>query len=134
MRTTLQALWLFAPLLVSAALSGAVIRLGWWRALARPIDAGRAVRGRRLFGDSKTERRLADPRHADDGNDLAHDEVVLAQRRMQRYSAALCGAGPALQRRRKGANAAQIGRSPRWATGAREGAVYNSKRLIFNRN
>lgn len=56
MRTTLQALWLFAPLLVSAALSGAVIRLGWWRALARPIDAGAMVRGRRLFGDSKTWR------------------------------------------------------------------------------
>ena len=56
MRTTLQALWLFAPLLVSAALSGAVIRLGWWRALARPIDGGATIRGKRVFGDSKTWR------------------------------------------------------------------------------
>ena len=51
-----QVLYLFAPLLVSAALSGVVLRFDWLRILRRPIDHGVRVRGRRLFGDSKTWR------------------------------------------------------------------------------
>lgn len=50
------ALYLFSPLLVSAALSGVVLRGGLFRALAAPIDGTLTVRGRRLFGDSKTWR------------------------------------------------------------------------------
>ena len=49
-----QALYLFAPLLVSAALSGLVLRFDWLRALRCPIDHGKTFRGKRVFGDSKT--------------------------------------------------------------------------------
>ena len=51
-----QALYLFAPLLVSAALAGLVQRFDWLHALRRPIDCGATLRERRLFGDSKTWR------------------------------------------------------------------------------
>lgn len=51
-----RALYLFAPLLVSAALSGVVLRFNWFPTLRRPIDFGATFRGRRLFGDSKTWR------------------------------------------------------------------------------
>ena len=54
-----QALYLFAPLLVSAALSGIVLRYDLLRILRRPIDHGAIVRGRRLFGDGKTWRGVA---------------------------------------------------------------------------
>ncbi len=54
-----QALYLFLPLLVSAALSGIVLRFDWLRALRRPIDHGATFRDRRLFGDSKTWRGVA---------------------------------------------------------------------------
>jgi len=57
--TLLQALVLFAPLLVSAALSGVVLRLDLFAALKAPVDARRTVRGRRLFGDNKTWRGFA---------------------------------------------------------------------------
>lgn len=52
----LQVLYLFAPLLVAAALSGVVLRFDLFPKLRRPIDAGRTFRGRRLLGDSKTWR------------------------------------------------------------------------------
>lgn len=55
----LQALVLFAPLLFAAALSGIVMRLDLLAALKAPVDAGRRVRGRRLFGDNKTWRGFA---------------------------------------------------------------------------
>ena len=55
----LQALILFAPLLVSAALSGMVMRLDLFPALKAPVDAGRTVRGRPLFGANKTWRGFA---------------------------------------------------------------------------
>lgn len=51
-----QALWLFAPLLFASAVAGVVLArdlLPWAR---RPIDGGVHLRGRRLFGDSKTWR------------------------------------------------------------------------------
>lgn len=51
-----QALYLFLPLLVAAALSGVVLRYNLWACLKRPIDGGMTVRGRRLFGDNKTWR------------------------------------------------------------------------------
>jgi hypothetical protein len=55
-RRTAQVLYLFAPLLLSAALSGVVMRLNWLPALRKPLDAGKSWRGKRLFGDSKTWR------------------------------------------------------------------------------
>lgn len=51
-----KVLYLFAPLVISAALSGLVLRFDLLPALRRPIDAGRTFRGRRWFGDNKTWR------------------------------------------------------------------------------
>jgi CDP-2,3-bis-(O-geranylgeranyl)-sn-glycerol synthase len=47
---------LFGPLFVGLALHGLCIRYGWWPVLTRPIDGGRRLRGRRLFGENKTYR------------------------------------------------------------------------------
>jgi hypothetical protein len=49
-------LYLYAPLLLSAAISGLVMRQDWLAFARRPIDAGRSLHGKRLFGDSKTWR------------------------------------------------------------------------------
>ena len=49
-------LYLYSPLLLSAAISGLVMRQNWLAFARRPIDAGRSWRGKRLFGDSKTWR------------------------------------------------------------------------------
>ena len=54
--TAAQVLYLFAPLVVAAALSGLVLRFELLPALRRPIDAGRTFRGQRWFGDNKTWR------------------------------------------------------------------------------
>lgn len=54
-----QAVYLFAPLLVSAALAGLVLRNDWLKALHRPIDGGRSWRGRRVLGAGKTWRGAA---------------------------------------------------------------------------
>jgi CDP-2,3-bis-(O-geranylgeranyl)-sn-glycerol synthase len=51
-----QTLYLFAPLLVSAAISGIVLRFDLAPKLRRPIDMGATFRGHRVFGDSKTWR------------------------------------------------------------------------------
>ncbi len=51
-----QALYLFAPLLLSAACSAVVLRFDLFRALRRPIDMGASFRGARVFGDGKTWR------------------------------------------------------------------------------
>lgn len=51
-----RVLYLFAPLLVSAALFGIARRFRFLRALDRPIDAGRSFHGERLLGDGKTWR------------------------------------------------------------------------------
>lgn len=51
-----QALYLFAPLLASAALAGIVLSNDWLRGLNRPIDGGHRWRGQRLLGDGKTWR------------------------------------------------------------------------------
>ena len=54
-----QFLYLYAPLLLSAAVSGVIMRFDWLRPLRRPIDFGLTLRGKRVFGDSKTWRGLA---------------------------------------------------------------------------
>jgi hypothetical protein len=45
--------YLLLPLLVAALLHGLCLTYGWFAFLARPIDAGRTLRGRPLFGHSK---------------------------------------------------------------------------------
>lgn len=57
--TFAQALYLFSPLLLSAALSALVHRYDLWASLKKPIDGGRSFRGKRVFGDSKTWRGVA---------------------------------------------------------------------------
>jgi CDP-2,3-bis-(O-geranylgeranyl)-sn-glycerol synthase len=54
--TCAQALYLFAPLVFSAALSGIVLRYDLASSLASPIDGGRYLAGRRVLGDGKTWR------------------------------------------------------------------------------
>jgi hypothetical protein len=49
-------LYLLLPLLGGAIASGLCIRFGWLRALARPIDGGRTLGGRPIFGPNKTLR------------------------------------------------------------------------------
>ena len=56
LQLTAEFLYLYAPLLLAAAISGIVMRLDWLAFARRPIDAGRSFRGKRLFGDSKTWR------------------------------------------------------------------------------
>jgi hypothetical protein len=48
--------YLFLPLLGGALLVGLCTRYNWAVALARPVDRGVTLRGRRLFGDNKTFR------------------------------------------------------------------------------
>lgn len=45
--------YLLAPLLGAALLHGLCLRYGWLACLARPIDGGRTLRGRPVFGHSK---------------------------------------------------------------------------------
>ncbi|HEX7670989.1 MAG TPA: CDP-archaeol synthase [Polyangiaceae bacterium] len=54
-----QALYLFCPLIVASGISAVVIRFDLLSALRRPIDGGRTIRGRRVFGNSKTWRGVA---------------------------------------------------------------------------
>jgi hypothetical protein len=49
-------LYLYAPLLLSAAISGVVMRQDWLSFARTPIDAGRTFRDKRIFGNSKTWR------------------------------------------------------------------------------
>ena len=57
--TFAQALYLFSPLLVSVAISALVHRYDLFASWKAPIDGGRTLRGKRLFGDSKTWRGVA---------------------------------------------------------------------------
>jgi hypothetical protein len=57
--TFAQALYLFSPLLVSAAMSAFVHRYNLFASLRKPIDGGRTLHGKRLFGESKTWRGVA---------------------------------------------------------------------------
>jgi CDP-2,3-bis-(O-geranylgeranyl)-sn-glycerol synthase len=52
----LKVSYLLSPLLVGLTAHGICIRFGWLRSLAQPIDAGRTLRGRHLFGANKTYR------------------------------------------------------------------------------
>jgi hypothetical protein len=49
------AYWLL-PLLGGAAVHGACMKFGWFGFLARPMDGGRRLQGRPVFGHSKTFR------------------------------------------------------------------------------
>jgi len=49
-------IYLFAPMIPALLASGVVLRFDLFRALRRPIDGGATIRGRRVFGDSKTWR------------------------------------------------------------------------------
>lgn len=52
----LGVVYLLLPLLGGAALHGACMKYGWLGALVRPIDGGRVLGGRPIFGRSKTWR------------------------------------------------------------------------------
>jgi len=52
----LGTIYLLLPLLGGAALHGLCMKYEWLLFLKRPIDGGRTLRGRRLFGHSKTWR------------------------------------------------------------------------------
>lgn len=54
-----QALYLFCPLLVSVALAAVVHRVDLFRSWKVPIDGGRTLHGKRIFGESKTWRGVA---------------------------------------------------------------------------
>ena len=56
LRLAVEVLYLFAPLLVSAAVAGAVLRHNLFAGLRGPIDGGLSLGGKRLFGDHKTWR------------------------------------------------------------------------------
>jgi dolichol kinase len=51
-----QALWLIAPVVLAGVVHSVVIHRDLVPRLARPIDGGRTLRGRRLFGSNKTWR------------------------------------------------------------------------------
>jgi hypothetical protein len=52
----LKVSYLLSPLLVGLAFHGLSIRFGWLNSLRLPIDAGKTLRGKRLFGANKTYR------------------------------------------------------------------------------
>ena len=51
-----RAPWVLLPVLGAPLLHGPVLSADLWPGLARPLDLGRSVRGRRVFGDNKTWR------------------------------------------------------------------------------
>jgi CDP-archaeol synthase len=51
--------YLLTPLLLGLTIHGLCIKYEWLRSLARPIDGGLVLRGRRLFGNNKTYRGVA---------------------------------------------------------------------------
>lgn len=56
LREVLGTAYLLLPLLGGAVVHGVCMKYGWLAFLARPIDGGRTLRGRPLFGPSKTLR------------------------------------------------------------------------------
>ena len=52
----MEVVWVFLPLLGAFVAHAPVLRFGLLSGLARPIDGGATVRGRRVFGDNKTWR------------------------------------------------------------------------------
>ena len=55
---TFQILFLGSPLLLAAIAQGLCIKYDWLSRLRRPLDLGRAYKGKRIFGDHKTWRGL----------------------------------------------------------------------------
>src|SRR5438477_12575051 len=55
----MHARWVFLPVLGAHLAHAPVLRFDLFPALARPIDGGRTVRGRRLLGANKTWRGAA---------------------------------------------------------------------------
>jgi hypothetical protein len=53
---TLGTFYLLLPLLGGAVVHGACMKYGWFGFLVRPMDAGRRLGGRAIFGHSKTFR------------------------------------------------------------------------------
>ena len=53
-----DAVRLFSPLLLGFVCHGLCIKAGFLASLARPLDRGACLRGRRLFGENKTWRGL----------------------------------------------------------------------------
>lgn len=51
-----EALWVFLPLTGSFLAHAPVLRFGLLQPLARPLDGGATLRGRRIFGENKTWR------------------------------------------------------------------------------
>jgi hypothetical protein len=51
-----EVVWVFLPLLGAFVVHAPVLRFRLLPSLARPIDGGRTLRGRRIFGDNKTWR------------------------------------------------------------------------------
>jgi hypothetical protein len=56
MKEFLALAYLFLPLLVGLALHGFCIKYDALAFLCRPVDQGRSLRGKRIFGDNKTYR------------------------------------------------------------------------------
>lgn len=56
MQEFLKVSYTLSPLLLGLAFHGLCIKFGWLGWLGRPIDAGKTVRGRPLFGVNKTYR------------------------------------------------------------------------------
>jgi hypothetical protein len=51
-----SAKWVFLPVLGAPALHAPVLKYDLFKGLKKPIDGGRTLRGRRIFGDNKTWR------------------------------------------------------------------------------
>lgn len=51
-----QALWLSVAVVATGVFHMVVVKVGWWRGLAVPLDGGRSLGGVRIFGDNKTWR------------------------------------------------------------------------------
>lgn len=54
--TAAQARWVFVPVLGAPVVHAPMLRYDLLGSLKRPLDGGRTLRGRRLFGDNKTWR------------------------------------------------------------------------------
>jgi hypothetical protein len=48
--------YLFSPLLVGLTMHGLSIKFGWFLFLVKPLDNGKTLRGKRIFGENKTYR------------------------------------------------------------------------------
>jgi CDP-diglyceride synthetase len=105
-RRAWRAAWLTAPVLIAGLVHVAVITLNLAPDLARPIDAGRRWRGRRLLGSNKTWRGIV-------VMPAATAMTVVAQQAIASRSRGIAALAPL----RRGA-------PPPWIVGAICGAAY----------